>query len=210
MGDELLKSTNMEKLLGVKIDANLSFDDQIDHVCKLVSSRLAVLRRIKQYIDVSTCILFFNGFILPYIDYCSLIWSSSNKGNIERIEKLLKSAARIILNASFDERSVDLFSRLGWFTFEQRLKRKRLHYVYKTLNDLCPSYMKDMFQFTSNVHSHVLRSTSSSTLFLSRGNTNSHERKFSFIAVREWNALPPYVRDAPSFNTFKRLVEDFI
>ena len=210
MGGRQLNNTNMEKLLGVKVDSNLTFQDQIDYVCKTVGSRLALLRRIKQYIDIPTCILFFNGFILPYIDYCSIIWSSCTRGNIERIEKLLKSAARIILNASYDERSMDLFSKLGWYTFEQRLKRKRLHLVYKALNDLCPHYMKDMFQYTSDVHNYALRSTSSSGLFLSRGDTEFHKKKFSYISAKEWNDLPPHVKAASSFTSFKRLIKDFI
>ena len=67
IGDVRLENTSMEKLLGVLIDSNLTWDQQINHVCKTVSSRLALLRRIKQYIDIPTSILYFNGYILPLL-----------------------------------------------------------------------------------------------------------------------------------------------
>ena len=92
IGGTQLESSKLEKLLGVRIDANLTWQDQVDHVCKMVGSRLGLLRRIKKYIDIPTIILYFNGYILPYIDYCNLICGTCSQGNNDRIEKLIKSA----------------------------------------------------------------------------------------------------------------------
>ena len=119
------------------------------------------------------------------------------EGKNRENRKTFRSAARIILNASYEERSTDLFNKLGWCTFDQRSKYKRLCMVYKSLNGLGPQYMKDMFQYTRDVHSHALRSTSTSMLFLTGGRTDFHKRRFSFIASKEWNDFPSAVKKCP-------------
>jgi hypothetical protein len=52
--------------------------------------------------------LYYNGYLLPLIDYCSVVWGNTNKVNLEKILKLQKRAARIILRADFGENSIDL------------------------------------------------------------------------------------------------------
>ena len=58
--------------------------------------------------------LFYQGYRLPFIDYGSNTWGSTSKLNIERLSKLQKRAARIILKADFDTPSSEMFNELGW------------------------------------------------------------------------------------------------
>ena len=64
--DTVIEDICCEKILGVRIDNELSWNEQVDYVCKIVSSRLALLRRIKPFIDTNTCILYYNGYRLFY------------------------------------------------------------------------------------------------------------------------------------------------
>ena len=36
--------------------------------------------------------LYYNGYLLPLIDYCSVVWGNTNKENLEKILKLQKRA----------------------------------------------------------------------------------------------------------------------
>ncbi|PIK39278.1 hypothetical protein BSL78_23886 [Apostichopus japonicus] len=58
MNDIVLENSDTEKLLGVRIDAHLTWQAQIDYICSTISTRLALLRRIKQYLDTPTCNLY--------------------------------------------------------------------------------------------------------------------------------------------------------
>ena len=71
---KILKMVKQEELLGVLIDSNLSWHAQVDRICETISNRLALLRRIKPYIDVNTRNLYYNGYIRPILDYCSVVW----------------------------------------------------------------------------------------------------------------------------------------
>ena len=117
-----LECVDNEKLLGVYIDPSLSFNKQVDHVCRSITSKLALLRRIKVYLPLSYRKLYYNAYILPCIDYCLTIWGNSSKNNLERIHKLQKYAARIILDVPIDSPSLPLFNELGWLNVFERME----------------------------------------------------------------------------------------
>ena len=201
-----LSNVNSCKILGVKIDCNLLWHEQVSHVCNRISSRLALLRRIRPFLDKDTSILFYKGYILPFLDYCCLVWGSCNAGSKERILKLQKSAARIILNASYHDRSGLLFDELGWKTFDRHVKQKRMIMVYKIMNGLTPSYLKELFTPITEVHNHSLRSSSSNNFYITGGNTDYHRRRFNYIAAKEWNDLNPQIKSTTTLASFKEMV----
>ena len=69
--NQFIKNVNTQKLLGIYIDNNLDWKEQVDHICKNINSRLFLLSKIKKYLDKKSRILFFNSYILPIFDYCS-------------------------------------------------------------------------------------------------------------------------------------------
>ena len=107
-----IKQVSDQKLLGLHIDENLNWCSHIDHLCKTVSSKISLLRQLSEYVPAHVQRLFYQGYILPLLDYGSVIWGSSSTANIERLTKLQKRAARIILNAEFDTSPLACFRNL--------------------------------------------------------------------------------------------------
>ena len=52
-----LEHIDCEKLLGVHIDPSLQFNKHADHVCRSITSKIALLRRIKDKNGISTFIV---------------------------------------------------------------------------------------------------------------------------------------------------------
>ena len=148
------------------------------------------LRRIKPYIDVNTRNLYYNGYIRPILDYCSVVWGTCNTGDLQKLLRMQKAAARIISNVGYYESSHDLFKTLKWQPLETQIRIRILVMMYKSLNGMTPNYMKELFKYTSNIHDHNLRSTTQNNLYLSGGRTEYGRRRFSNIAISEWNSLP--------------------
>ncbi len=94
--------------------------EHVDNVCAIISSRISLLRQLAQYVPMEVQKLFYNGYILPLIDYGSNTWSSTSVVNLTRLLKLQKRAARIILHADFLTPSQDMFKSLGWMTIADR------------------------------------------------------------------------------------------
>ena len=80
------------------------------------------------------------GYILPLIDYGSITWSGTSNEKLERVVKLQKRAARIILQIDYSTPSLEMFAELGWQPVYQRLAFNKavFTYMYKALNRQTP------------------------------------------------------------------------
>ena len=87
------------------------------------------------------------------MDYCLTVWGSASKYQLDRILRLQKRAARIILDTPPDAPSMPLFEKLGWLTVYERLEYNKAIVLYKSTHDLTPSYVSDLFEFHS---SHII------------------------------------------------------
>ena len=142
-----LNNVENEKILGVHIDNNLAFNKHVDAVCGNITSNVALSSRIKQCLPLHAKKLHFNAYIFPIIDYCLNIWGNVPKSQIERINKLQKIAARIILDAPPHSPSQPLFRELGWLTISERVDYNKCTLLYKTVHNMTPSYISDLIHF---------------------------------------------------------------
>ena len=58
INSEQLQHSACEKLLGIKIDSNLNWKNQIDQVCSKISSKIYLLSKIKKYLNLESSQLF--------------------------------------------------------------------------------------------------------------------------------------------------------
>ena len=94
INSEQLQHSACEKLLGIKIDSNLNWKNQIDQVCSKISSKI-YLSKIKKYLNLESMQLFYLGYILPLIDYCCVVWGNCSNEGLNRILKLQKKNSKI-------------------------------------------------------------------------------------------------------------------
>ena len=115
----------------ITLTKNLHWTYHIDHICANISSKISLLRQISPYIPIEAQNMFYQGYILPLIDYGSRTCGTTSKSNLERLSKLQKRAARIILNAPYDTASSVIFNALGWPTIEKRHSYNKAVLTYK-------------------------------------------------------------------------------
>jgi hypothetical protein len=139
--DECLNNVNTHKLLGVHLDKSLNWTSQVDKICSVFSSRIALLNRLKTYLPIEGLKLYYNGYLLPLIDYVSVVWGNTNKVNLDKILKLQKRAARIILRADFNTQSQMLFEKLEWLSVYNRINYHKATLMFKCINNLAPEYL---------------------------------------------------------------------
>ncbi|MCG8048030.1 MAG: reverse transcriptase domain-containing protein, partial [Candidatus Thiodiazotropha endolucinida] len=104
-----IENVSKQKLLGIFIDANLTWSAHIDYLCSTISSKISLLRQLAVYVPTEVLKLFYQGYIIPLLDYGCVTWGTTSATNIERLEKLQKRAARIILRAEFTTPSAEMF-----------------------------------------------------------------------------------------------------
>ena len=74
VGDSLIKTSSYEKLLGVKTDYKLTFNNHLANVCKKANNKLRALARATPYITIEKRELVMNYFFNAQLNYCPLIW----------------------------------------------------------------------------------------------------------------------------------------
>ena len=75
------------KLLGLEIDEELSFSEHITTVCKQVSQRIGLLKKIMNYLPLKQRLLYYNALIRPVINYASVLWTNCDKESLGRVLK---------------------------------------------------------------------------------------------------------------------------
>ena len=103
--------------LGVTLDQDLSFNRQVEELCKQLAKRIGLLRHIRHYLKRHQREIYYSTIIKPVLLYGSTIWTSCSKENILKLLRLQKRAARIILDAERTSSSVSLFNTVKWVPF---------------------------------------------------------------------------------------------
>ena len=102
--------------------------------------------------------------IRPVIDYANVVWTSCDKHCLNRVQKLQKRAARIILDADYQASSVKLFNKLNWIPFLEQAKLTKCRITYNAFK-----YISRMNHASKNM-SHWLFSMKDFSVFLSEIN----------------------------------------
>ena len=182
---KVIKRVAITKSLGVLVDENLSWNEQIDSVNAKVSRAIGMIRRAKPYVTSDTLKLMYQSLVLPYFDYCSLVWRNCNETLKNKVQRLQNRAARVITGDTYDVRSVDVLNKLGWKNLEERRDVQTESYVTNALRGKCPENINEMFKPLNRDH-YQLRDNNL-VLMLSKPRTNAMKRSFSYAAAKIWN-----------------------
>ena len=104
-----VKTVSSFKLLGVYIDCNLTFKENVSNISSKVYGSLFSLKS-KFFLSIETKLQFSKTFILPHFDYCislSIYYSIELR---QQLVKLYKFCLRKLLNIKFHNENNDKFN----------------------------------------------------------------------------------------------------
>ena len=191
------------KLLGMIIDEDLTYEAHVDELCNKLSKRLGLLRHISPYLKKNQRIIYFNAIIKPVMMYASQVWTLCNKEALERVLRMQKRAARIILEAQRTSRTVTLFNNLSWIPFYNEAYIKCCELAYKRINGTLPNYLNTSLRKNSDVHQRTTRNCNLNLLCPLHKNISEGGRTFAVRTVKDWNNLPRSLKTSKSLKSFK-------
>ena len=101
--------------------------------------------------------LYYDAVLKPSFLYGSIVWSSTSKANLDSILRLKKRAARVILNAPFNSRSMDLFNTLNWIPIYRESHINQCALIYMRLKGNTPNYLNELLVINFNMHTRNTR-----------------------------------------------------
>ena len=186
------------KDLGVVIDCDLSFRNHISEIISKAKQRIYLLFKSFSSKNISLMVFAYKVYVLPILEYGSVVWSPCRLGEIDRLEDVQRY---------YTKRLESLWS----LSYEDRLKvcslkslelRRLWHDLilcFKIVHKLVSLSFSDFFEFDPNTrtrgHSLKLR------IPLARSS-----RRHNFFACRVtpiWNALPWDLVICNNLNRFK-------
>ena len=173
------------KLLGMIIDEHLTYEVHVDKLCIKLSRRLGLLRHISPYLKKNQGVIYFNAVIKPLMMYASTVWTSCNKEVLERVLRMQKRAARIILEAQRTSRTVTLFNNLNWIPFYNEAYIKRCELAFKRING---SQLPDYLSASEKKLRCSLKKHENLLCLLHR-NISDGGRTFAVRTVKDWKNL---------------------
>ena len=146
--NELLQSENLVKLLGLKIDEKMTFQEHIKTVLKKGNQKFHALQRISKYMSEDKLRVVMKTFIESQFNYCPLLWMCHDRQLGKRINSLHKRALRVVYkdeNLTFDQ----LLEKDGSCRIHHRNLQKLALEMYKVKNKLSPKPVQDLFRLNA-------------------------------------------------------------
>ena len=84
------------RYLGMQVDKNLKLSQHVNHLCKILSSKVAVLGRLRKILNSSVLKKIYMTCIQPVFDYAISLWGHCSAYDKSLITRIQHRAARII------------------------------------------------------------------------------------------------------------------
>ena len=103
-----------------------------------------------------------NSLVSSKLDYCNSLYNGISQANLNKIQCIQNTLARVVTNTSKFEHITLILKKLHWLPIKQRIDYKLCLLIYKTLQIQQPTYLYNSLSFPS--HSLSTRSSDSSVL----------------------------------------------
>ena len=202
--DKLLQSLNACVLF-----AHMQMNVHIGKICSKALDRLYI-RQIRKFLTVQSTKTPVHAFISSHLDYCNALLFGLPKYQLDRLQKVQNAAARVIFQIPKFDHITPALIDLHWLPVTFRVQFKLLLFVYKSLRNQSPPYIKDLLSLKPATN-YAIRSSAQSLLFVPKANCSSlGDKAFAHAAPVFWNSLPLTIRTSSSLAIFKKQLKTFL
>ena len=203
--DFSIKNSTEEKLLGVKLDSNLSFENHVTSLCKKASQKLHALARISHHMDLNKRRNPMKAFIAPQFSYCPLIWMFHSRSLNNKINRIHERALRLVYqnNLSFSE-LLDLDNPV---TVYQKNLQVIMTEIYKVKNGIAPDIMNNIFELQNP--SYNLRSSCNRFRRENVKTVRYGIQSVRYLGPKIWELVPNNIKYSNSLCKFKILIKSW-
>ncbi len=200
----VLENVKEAKYLGLTLQHDMRYNIHLDNITNKASRTLGFLRRNLQINSPKLKTTAYKALVRPMVEYAPTVWDPYTQKGVKQVEKVQRRAARYVLNRHRNQSSpTEMLEDLKWQTLEERRKQQRLTMMYKITNGHvavnADKYITPTEPLRTSRHQH------SQMLTVPPSKLNPDYYRYSFFprTVREWNALPAQVVDAPTTSAFR-------
>ena len=191
-----INECKVTKYLGLMLDSKLTFKQHVDHVKRKIMKRIGAMYRSSKLLPIKYRKMFANALMLPQFDYLDTIYCRASKTKLAELDLLYKKVGKIALGVSQTESSLTVYKDMKWLPLHLRRQLHLSNYVYRVMNENCPTNFRNKFRFVSGG-----RNSDNCNLYVNR---SASHKEFYYLAAKCWNNLPPDIRTSPDILSFSK------
>ena len=167
------------KFLGILIDSNLSWKHHIDHIANKISKVVGTIANLRHFVPLNTLLSIYNSLILPYLTYGLIAWGQACKSHLNKILILQKRVLRLIFFANRNDHSIPFFISAKILPIDFLYYKILAVMMFDVDNNSVPPNIKNLFLYTSSVHTYNTRSSKSKNFYIKNSRLNIQKNSFS-------------------------------
>ena len=201
IGNNIISEVESTKFLGIILDKNLNFKEEIAHISNKCSKFVGILFRLNSFLPVQILKTLYSSMILPYLNYGIEAWFGANMTERNKIFILQKKSIRAIHRLPYNAHTNDYFKANKLLKVQDLYKLNLCSIVYRYTQPSADFHSAARFQSMSNIHIHNTRN--SHNLVAPRYNLTKSQSSSLYNSINAWNSIPVAIQNSSSLRTFK-------
>ncbi len=187
----------------------MRLEQHITNLCRSAYHQLHNIYRIRKYLTDNATKSLVHAFVTSCIDYCNSVLFGTPKYLLDRLQRVLNKAARLVTGSSRSSHITPVLPELHWLSVSHRIQFKFTLLTFKAFYGLAPMYMTDLL--TPYTLTRSLRSAGKNLLVVPSYRLKSFAaRSFACAAPSIWNGLPNKLCIISSISRFKTGLKSYL
>ena len=203
----LVKKDNV-KFLGITIDKHLTWNQHVNNISISIAKGIGSLYKVKNYLLEDSLLMIYNTLILPYLNYCNIVWGNCHKTKLNHILLLQKKAVRICTNSTYLSHTNPLFHRLKVYKIHDINTLQIAMFMFKYNKELLPPVFSNFFSYNKSLHSYPTRSRNN--IHLNNPKILLAHKSLRHHGPDIWNSLPDDTKEITLLYSFKRRMKELL
>ena len=195
------------KYLGILLDEKWNWKSHISNLSQQLGYRLSVFNRILHLFDKNARLAYYNGLVLPHLDYADTVWGDQPgmKSEMAHLQRFQNRFAKKIVDSKLS--SDEAIAVLKWIPLTRRRFCHRSVDVHNAIKGNIEHF--DTFR-TPLTTLHGYNTRNGNLPPLPNVRTDWRKRVTWFRALRDWASLPDDLKRPMPIFIFKRQLKKFL
>ena len=138
VGMTYIKPTASACNLGVIFHSHLNLESHINNVCRSAYFHLRNIGSVRNMLSDDACSQLIHALVTVCIDYCNSLLYGLPEYSLDRLKKILNTAARILCRVQKFHHIIDTLMSLHWLSVHQRVTFKIIILTYQAYHGTAP------------------------------------------------------------------------
>lgn len=205
--DKVIEQVSSHQFLGVTFNENLNWSPHVNRIRTDISRAIGIIYKLNQLLPAWLKKQLYYALVHSRLSYCSLVWGTTGKVNLDHLHILQKKVLRLIENKPPRSHAAPLFHKHNILTIGNIINQKFALFIYHQFKHNPDAFME---KYTLSSHEYNLRHAKYNK---ERIRTNYGSQKTTYIIPDLLNKHPDIhtlIQSSLSITPFKKKIAEYL